>query len=55
MSNMKTNKNEAKTMKKLISCDCKWRFSSTTCNSDQKCHNETCECKSKNYQDAKKI
>ena len=55
MSNMKTNKNEAKTIKKHISCDYKWIFSSTTCISDQKCHNETCQCKCKNYQGAKKI
>ena len=34
--NMLTNKNEAKTMKKHISCDCKCKFNSTTCNSNQK-------------------
>ena len=34
--NMITNKNEAKTMTKLISCDCKCKFNSTTCNSNQK-------------------
>ena len=34
--NMRTNKNEAKTMVKHISCDCKCRFNSPTCNSNQK-------------------
>ena len=34
--NMITNKNEAKTMTKQISCDCKCKFNSTTCHSDQK-------------------
>ena len=34
--NMITNKNEAKTMVKHISCDCKCTFNSTTCNSNQK-------------------
>ena len=34
--NMITNKNEAKTMAKHISCDCKCKFNSTACNSNQK-------------------
>ena len=34
--NMIKNKNEAKTMTKHISCDCRLKFYSTTCNSDQK-------------------
>ena len=34
--NMITNKNEAKTMENHISCDCKCKFNSTTCNSNQK-------------------
>ena len=34
--NMITNKNEAKTMAKHISCDFKCKFDSTTCNSNQK-------------------
>ena len=34
--NIITNKNEAKTMTKHISCDCKCKFNSTTCNSNQK-------------------
>ena len=29
-------------MAKLISCDCKYKFNSTTCNSNQKRNNETC-------------
>ena len=43
--NMITNKYEAKAMAKLISCDCKYKFSSTTYNSNQKWSNKTCECK----------
>ena len=35
------NKNEAKTMTKHISCDCKCKFSCTTCNSSQKWNNKT--------------
>ena len=34
--NMLTNKNEAKTMTKHISCDCKCKLNSTACNSNQK-------------------
>ena len=33
--NMITNKNEAKTVTKHISCDCKCKFISTACNSNQ--------------------
>ena len=33
---MKTNKNETKTRANHISCDCKCKFNSTTCNSNQK-------------------
>ena len=39
---MITNKNETKTMTKYISCDCKFKFNSTTCNSDQEWNIETC-------------
>ena len=46
--NMVTNKNEAKTMIKHISCDCKWKFNSTACNSNQKWNNKTCQCEYKN-------
>ena len=34
--NMITNKNEANTITKHISCDCKCKFNTTTCNSNQK-------------------
>ena len=34
--NMITKKDEAKTMMKHISCDCKCKFKSRTCNSNQK-------------------
>ena len=34
--NMITNKNEAKAMTGHISCDCKCKFNSTKCNSNQK-------------------
>ena len=33
--NIITNKNEAKTMAKHISCDCKCKFNGTKCNSNQ--------------------
>ena len=32
--NMIANKNEAKTMAKHISCDCKCKFNNTSCNSN---------------------
>ena len=51
---MITNKNEAKAMAKYISCDCKCKFSSTICNSDQKCNNRTCQCECKTYRKCKK-
>ena len=38
-----------KKMTIYISRDCKCKFNSTTCNSNQKCNNETCQCKCKNY------
>ena len=41
--NMTTNKNEAKTMTKHISCDCKCKFNSTRCNSNQNWNNKTCQ------------
>ena len=46
--NMITNKNEAKTVAKHFSCDCKCKFYSTTWNSNQKWNNETCQCDCKN-------
>ena len=34
--------NEAKTLVKHISCDCKCKFNSTTCNSNKKLNNDEC-------------
>ena len=34
--NMTANKNKAKTIAKHISCDCRCKFNSTTCNSNIK-------------------
>ena len=34
--NIITNRNEAKTLVKHISCDCKYKFNSATCNLNQK-------------------
>ena len=47
--NIITNKNEAKTMEKHISYHCKCKSNNTTCNSNQKWNNETCQCVCKNY------
>ena len=49
-----TNKNEVKTMAKDISCDYKCKFNSTTCSSNQKWNNKTCQCECKNYCTCKK-
>ena len=46
--NMIKNKNEARTMTKHISCDCKCKFNSKACNSNQKWNNKTCHCECKN-------
>ena len=43
------NKIEAKVITQHISCDCKSKFNSTTCNSNQTWNNKTCQCESKNY------
>ena len=48
------NRNEVKTLVKHISCDCKLKFDSATCNSNQKWNNETFQCKCKNYCTGKK-
>ena len=37
---MITNKDETKAMTEHISCDCKWKFNRTTCNSKQKCNDK---------------
>ena len=52
---MSINKNEAKTMTKNISCDCKYKFSSTIYNLNQKWNNKTCQCECKIIISAKKI
>ena len=41
---MIANKNEAKVMPEHISCDCKCKFNSTTCNLKQKWNNKTWQC-----------
>ena len=46
---MIANENEAKTMTKHISCDCKYKFNSATCNSNKEWNNETCLCACKDY------
>ena len=51
--NMLTNRNETRAILKHFSCDFKCKFNSSTCNSNQKWNNETCqgECKSyRNYE-----
>ena len=52
--NMITNNTEAKAITKHISCDCKCKFNSTTCNSNQKWNNKTCQCECKSYRTCKK-
>ena len=47
--NMITRINEFKTLVKLISCDSKCKFNSTTCNSNQKWNNDQCQCECKRY------
>ena len=49
VSNMIANKNEAKIIAKHISSDCKCRLINTTCNSNQKYNNKTCQRECKNY------
>ena len=49
-----TNKNEAKTITKHISCDCKCKFNTTTCNANQKWNNETCQSECKNDRTCKR-
>ena len=40
---------EGKAMTEHISCDCKCKFNSTICNSNQKWNNKICKCECKNY------
>ena len=42
--NMITNKDEAKAMTEHISFYCECKFNSTTCSSNQKWNNKTCQC-----------
>ena len=49
------NKNQTKAITEHISCDCKCKFNSTTCNSNQKWNNETSQFKCKSIISAKKI
>ena len=53
--NVITNKNEAKTMAKHISRDCKCKFNSTTCNSNQKWNNKHVNVNVKIMISAKKV
>ena len=46
---------EAKTLVKHISFDCKCKFNSATCNSNQKWNNDTCQCECKSTVHAKNI
>ena len=52
--NLITNKNEAQAMKRYISYDCKCKFNSTICNSNQKWNSKTYQCESENYHKPKK-
>ena len=47
--NVITRINEAKTLVKYISCDCKCKFNRITCNSNQKWKNNTSQCECKKY------
>ena len=52
--NMITKIYEAETLIKHISYDRKQKFSSTTCNSNQKLDNDKCQCECKKYRTCKK-
>ena len=41
--------NEAKALLKHLPCDCKCKFNSVTCNSNQKWNNDIFQCECKNY------
>ena len=47
--NIITNKNETNAMTGHILCDCKCKFHSTTCNSDQEWNIKSCQYECKNY------
>ena len=46
---MIVSKNEAKALVEHISCDCKYKFKSGTCNSNQNWNNKTCQFERKSY------
>ena len=52
--NISTNYNEAETMIKQISYDCKCKFRRTARNSNKKWNNDKCQCKCKKYCTCKK-
>ena len=49
-----TNKDKAKEMAEHISCDCKCKLSSTTCNSKQKWSNKACQYECESYHKCEK-
>ena len=51
---MITKINEVKTIVKNISCNCKCKFHSTTCYSNQKWNNDKCQCQCKKYYTCKR-
>ena len=52
---MIANKDEAKEMTENISPDSKYKFNSTTCNSNQQWNKKTCHCQCKNYHQCEKV
>ena len=52
---MITTKDESKAMAEHISCDCKYKFHRTTCNSKQKWNSKICQWECRNYYWCKKI
>ena len=52
--NMITNKDEAKAMTEHISRDHKCKFNKTTCHSNQKWNDKTCQCERKKYHKCEK-
>ena len=53
ITNIIKNRNEAKILVKHISCDCKCKLDSKTCNSNKKWNNDKCQCGCKNYHTCK--
>ena len=53
--NMTKRINEAKALVKHISCDCKCKFNSTACKSNEKRNNDKWQCECKKYRTCKKI